>query len=105
MDKLDYTITIIGPGWTKCRTCLGAPSDVQMSGFALCHGASMATRYFPSRKGWLLYDLRTARTTAGGGTGNWRKLVGHTRLKRTYPTEEAAVMHAMTILSREAAIT
>lgn len=54
-------------------------------------------RYMPSRKGWIITDIRKAfrRQPAESPRYFW---VGHARLQRTYPSEDAAVMMALHLL-------
>jgi hypothetical protein len=54
-------------------------------------------RYWPSRKGWRVLDARHAVPVMVSGCRRW---FGHRFFPGVYPTQEAAVMHALAILGR-----
>lgn len=58
----------------------------------------LAIRYYPSRKGWMIIDLRNAhkKPLMSGHRGYW---TGTRRSPKAYPNEDAAVMKAMYILN------
>jgi len=91
-----YTITAIGPNRTFACKVAGAPNDSRIANFAEAKHCPLATRYFPSKKGWVLFDLRTAVKVNMGVRGRnvavWKGIKRHPKL---FTTEDAAVMWAM----------
>ena len=89
-------IAITRGGVTKSKTHVVAPSDTYVVEFALRHKARYVTRYFPSKRGWVLFDV----TNAVGFAPPSAKYVsynGVVRGERIYPTEDAVVMHAIAL--------
>lgn len=78
-----------------------APQTRTIVNFVLRHKARFGTRYFPSKKGWMLYDCRLALKSVNVGTYGrvFEDFIGWTRFDRIYPTEDAAVMHAIALSS------
>lgn len=100
---------IIGIGLNRVvesRSYPKAPSDALVIGWAHRRKLDFAARYFPSRKGWMLFDLRKAQPIQKyGGAGRvFDVWVGQERLMRVYATEDGAVMHAMAILGGQIAV-
>lgn len=78
----------------------GAPDDNWMLKGAAMLKASFAIRYMPSKKGWTVLDTRRAQNFTAPGQ-NYSRWVGHVRLPRAYPNEDAAIMLAIHLLSAE----
>lgn len=78
----------------------GAPPDSRLCAWGQPRGCGFVVRYMPSRKGWIVLDIRSVRARQFGthGQTGW---FGHVRLERVYPNEDAAIMHAMTILGQQ----
>ena len=59
-------------------------------------------RYFPSKKGWRVLDIRNATCVRmnihGAAIDGWR---GQIRGKKYYPNEDAAVMVALHMLGQQ----
>lgn len=92
-----YKIIAIGPGHTIERTRQGAPNDSWIVGWAMLKKKQFVTRYYPSRKGWLVIDCRRAIEVTAAG--RYKHIVGHNRINdRVFPHENAAVMFAMSLL-------
>ncbi len=72
----------------------GAPTESFMCEWGKGRRAEFVIRYFPSRKGWRILDLRTASSWQMPGVRRpaWR---GQKRDPKFYPTEDAAVMVAL----------
>lgn len=85
------------------RTYYGAPNDAAICRWLLLgehnvHGRfSLAVRYMPMRKGWVILDLRTAQRMRGKPEA-W---VGINKGSRVYPNESAAVMIAIFHLNQQ----
>lgn len=87
------------------RTFAGAPSDARLATWARSSRPplDMITRYFPRKKGWVVFDMRGAVSVAVTGYGStYFKWIGITRHPTLFPTEAAAVMAMMHILQRAA---
>lgn len=84
-------------GRVTTRAFKGKPSESAMFAWAKEHGCSFVSRYYPSRKGWRLIDLREAQNfnVPGQKYSIWK---GFVRGDRYYPTEDGAIMHAIAIL-------
>lgn len=92
-----YKIVAIGAGRTIERKRTGAPNDAWMVQWAMLKKMQFVTRYWPSRKGWMVIDCRKAIKV--GWRGNFTQIVGHSRMNdRVFPHENAAVMFAMSLL-------
>jgi hypothetical protein len=78
----------------------GAPSDARLASW--CRQRSqpydVVVRYFPSRKGWLVLDMRNVSVRIGPNPGSPVYWHGIQRSTRVYATESAAVMKAMYML-------
>lgn len=77
----------------------GAPSDALLCDWGKSRGCSFVVRYFPTKKGWTALDIRNARQSTPIPPNNYVIWRGQVRLPRIYPSEDAAVMHAMAILN------
>lgn len=87
-----YEIIFMGGIPETRRSKKGAPSDTWLCATGARLKAQFAIRYFPSRKGWMVLDLRRARKVQTVSRRNfWR---GQERLQKVCPTEDAAVMLA-----------
>lgn len=81
------------------RTFNGAPSEAKLA--SVFRGGvekyDLAIRYYPSRKGWVIIDLRNATIKElQSGRQYWTNT---RRSSKTYPNESAAVMKAIYILN------
>lgn len=81
------------------RTFKGAPPDSRLAQ-AFRGGTNrydLAVRYFPSRKGWMIIDMRNAfYKYTRSDLPYW---TGTKRSKRVYPSESAAVVKAIYMLN------
>lgn len=81
------------------RTFSSAPSEAVLAR-AFRSGPNrydLAIRYYPSRKGWMIVDLRNAHTKQlQSGRQYW---TGTRRSSKAYPNEAAAIMKAIYILN------
>lgn len=80
-------------------TVRGAPPDSRLCAWGQPRGCGFVVRYMPSRKGWVILDIRNA--TSVPVQGSITAWYGQHKLLRTYPNEDAAIMHAMTILGQQ----
>jgi len=95
--------TIIGipradPLKVRSRTIAGAPRDTILLSWALRHKLAFVIRYFPSKKGWGIYDTRQVcplPSKIGAFGQAYAQYGGWKRLPRTYASEDAAVMKAI----------
>lgn len=56
-----YTIAIVlRSGEARLRGCDKAPADATLIKWAVNLKAGFVTRFYPSKKGWLLIDVRNA---------------------------------------------
>lgn len=85
-----------GGGGVIERTVTGAPSESKLVGWAAEKGCGAAIRYYPSKRGWGLYDVRRALPVMMGRAKVWRNFQRSTRY---WPTEDAAVMAAVHMLA------
>lgn len=92
-----YTCIGIRGHRTKRWTCGGAPTEAQLIGRGSKNGCDAVIRYFPSKKGWRILDIRKARAVQhpSGRTTFW---TGQVRGTTYYPNEDAAVMAAIHLL-------
>jgi hypothetical protein len=89
----EYTVVGIYPGGTKEHKMLGAPNVGRLCDFAATRKCGFVTRFYPSKKGWRVLDVRNAaRVQVPSGRTFWQGEVHHTRV---FPTVDAAVMWAM----------
>lgn len=73
----------------------GAPPENWLCAFGKSKGAAFVARYFPSKKGWRLLDIRGAVAVTINGKQRVNVYRGQVRGTKYYPTEDAAVMVAM----------
>ncbi len=104
VSKVIYRVTAIrAGGGTITREFKGAPSEIKMFPWAVAtHNAAFVVRYYPTKKGWIIHDFRRANPIVkSDGIGrNYPELVGVVRSKKTYATEDAAVMVAIHLLNQ-----
>lgn len=100
--KPAYEVTALrafGSPASMTRTFRGAPSDTKVAAYfrGKTTPFDLAVRYYPSRKGWMIIDMRHAVlvTTPTGDGPFWRGLDRHPKV---YPSEEAAIMKAIHML-------
>ena len=73
----------------------------QMANFALRRDATCAIRFWPSKKGWRVLDLRNAQAlTKSFGQRNYDTVVGARFLPTIFPSEDSAVMAARHLVTR-----
>lgn len=104
--KPAYDVTALrasGSPTSVTRKFRGAPSDARIAQYfraTLAVGKyDLAVRYYPSKKGWMITDLRRAtcdRYTAKNSGPFWQGMV---RYPKVYPSEEAAIMKAIHMLA------
>lgn len=71
----------------------GAPTEQWMVRWGKRRRVAAVIRFYPSRKGWRVLDIRNAIEIEFKGKGRFWKGQGHST--RYYPNEDAAVMAAM----------
>lgn len=89
-----YPIAIIAVDRpVRYRGSQTAPDDGVLIKWATALNGAFVTRFYPSKKGWLLIDVRNARHITFGANrrGKW---VGHVRSTTPLPSMEAAIMTA-----------
>jgi hypothetical protein len=69
----------------------GAPTEAWMIGWAKDRNCQAVVRYYPSRKGWRLLDVRNARKIDAPGQryAMWK---GQVRQPQFWPNVDAAIM-------------
>lgn len=76
------------------KSVRGAPADGYIAKWCKFRKLAFVTRYFPSLKGWVMWDTRKLdiipHTSKQGN--DYPKIVGLVRLKTLYPSEDAVVM-------------
>lgn len=87
-----YEIIFMGGIPETRRSKKGAPSDAWICETGARLKAQFAARYFPSRRGWIVFDLRKARKIRTAS--RYDLWVGHDRLQTVCPNEDAAAMLA-----------
>jgi hypothetical protein len=92
-----YKIIAVRPHGVFEKKTRGAPSESSMIAWALNRRAAAVIRYFPSKRGWRIIDLR--KTIAMPMSNAFGRPItayrGHVRGTKYYATEDAAVMVAM----------
>lgn len=92
-----YKIIAIRPHGTFERKVKGAPSESSVIAWARNRSAPFVTRYYPSKRGWRLIDLRNVIEVPvyiGKGRQSMQ-YKGFIRGDKYYETEDQAVMVAM----------
>jgi hypothetical protein len=95
MTAATYKVLLVKPGGViKEHSHVGAPPESTLLRWGTSLKAGFVIRYFPSKRGWRLLDVRTAQffSSADRRQGRW---VGHVRGQKYYETEDAAVMVAI----------
>lgn len=92
-----YKIIGVGPARVIERKKNGAPAEGWLCEFGKKNSVPMVIRYYPSRKGWRILDLRRAQCFGVNGRAFniWK---GQVRGQRYWPTEDAAIAVAMHVL-------
>lgn len=85
-------IGVVTPTRIIERERIGAPSQTWMCSWGTERMVRFVVRYYPSRKGWRVIDIRNARCARVGSNKVW---VGVTSPGKVYPTEASAVMFAI----------
>lgn len=99
--KPDYKLIGISSGkWQYSKRGFDkAPQTHQMITWGRRVRAWFVVRYYPSRKGWMATDIREVFEREMLVHGRKLKVwAGEKRGKRVYPTEDAAIMHLMTVM-------
>lgn len=88
-----YPIAIIAAGRpVRYRGSQTAPGDGVLIKWATALNGAFVTRFYPSKKGWLIIDVRNAQFfQMPNGFGKWQ---GHVRSTTPLPSMEAAIMVA-----------
>lgn len=89
-------IAIRADGTTAAWKHRGAPGDDVLCTFGHRKKAQVVARYFPSRKGWLLLDIRNIVPVQMAGRNVWRN---HARVPKVFATVDGAIMYAIAKLS------
>lgn len=87
-----YRIVGVASGYCREWTCTKAPSDALLCTYGRRTNVDFMIRYFPSKKGWVVLDIRKA-LPLGAGSHQWWS--GQVRWEKVFPSEDAAVMVAM----------
>lgn len=99
----DYKVIAVLPGGGVIeKRKRGAPPENWMIDFGRARRAAFVIRYFPSKKGWRVLDIRKVLAVPVPGGAGGRPLTiytGQGRGTRYYPNEDAAVMVAIHALS------
>ena len=93
--NLPYRMVAVAPNATFTRNVQNAPTPAQIATFAEIRSAHFVVRYYPSKKGWMVTDVRQRREInlrQGRTVWDTRSLVRHPKV---FPSEDAAVMWAM----------
>lgn len=77
-----------------------APSDKLLVEWGLKYQCCYVARYYPSKKGWVWSDIRGARRIPPGPHAKSGFWIGVARGSHIHPTEDAAVMHLLAVLSK-----
>jgi len=83
-------------GTTKVWRTAKAPKTEWMLERGKNNAALFVVRYWPSKKGWRVLDMREAQSFQMPGL-SYAKWVGHRHLETIFPSEDAAVMAAITL--------
>lgn len=89
-----YKIVGVAPNRVWEGRMTGSPSDYRLCAWGKQSNVQFVIRFFPTRKGWGVLDIRRAfpRALASKKITIWR---GHQRHDTYFPNEDAAVMWAM----------
>ena len=91
-----YELHFVRQGGVVSGHTLGAPNDAYLCRRGKTAHAAFAIRYFPSKKGWVVLDIRQAVEVSLIAQNHPIKTFrGHVRLPKLYPTADAAIMVAM----------
>jgi len=91
-----YDLHFVKHGGVISGKTMGAPGDAYLCRRGKTAGAAFAIRYFPSKRGWLVLDIRAAVEVSMNVQGRpITTYKGHKRLPKLYPNEDAAIMVAM----------
>lgn len=75
----------------------GSPPESYMLGLADRRKYVAVIRYFPSKKGWVVWDTRRLQAFKQRTFTRWS---GFTRLDRRFPNEDSAIMAAKHLFTR-----
>lgn len=91
-----YKIIAVRPHGTFEKKTRGAPTESSIIAWARNRNAPFVIRYYPSRKGWRILDLRkVVEGVMSRGNRSIAIYKGQLRGTKYYETEDAAVMVAM----------
>ncbi len=82
-------------------TFKGSPKDSWVLERGKKYGAKFAIRFWPSKKGWRLCDMRLAQNFVGGQRNSFSKWINYEWSKLIYPNEDAAVMHGLALCNQQ----
>ena len=82
-----------------------APNDMQLFEWGHKRACAVVIRFWPSKKGWMPLDIREAAIIVGARYGRQSGAM-YTRLVRghrgrVFPSEDAAVMYALSMLQTQ----
>jgi hypothetical protein len=95
---LIYKIVGVSHGKEARQQRGGAPTESWMIEWGRGRGVDFVIRYFPSRKGWRVLDIRNAKPIDLGGSWKTRRVKayrGQARGMRYWGSEDAAIMAAL----------
>ena len=87
-----YEVIFVGCTPERRYRFMSAPTAEKLCDIGARLKAQFAVRYFPSRKGWMVLDIRRARRV--NTAGRYDFWVNYEWLQKVCPTEDAAVMLA-----------
>lgn len=95
-----YKIIYVARGQTTQNFHDGAPPENYLCSSGARRKAAAVIRFFPSRKGWVVLDIREA-VTVGINVPGRGPLITYKGQRRSkpFPNEDAAVMYAMALLT------
>lgn len=94
-----YPVAFVCKGGRLARTRFKrSPRDAWVLERGKSHSAMYAIRFWPSKKGWRLCEMRNAQSFLISGK-RYSKWHNFSWSDRVYPSEDAAVMHALAILN------
>jgi len=93
--NIPYRMVAIAQDKVFSRNVQNAPTPAQIATFADLRHAQFVTRFYPTKGGWLVTDVRKRRRQAFfSGKTVWDVRSLH-RFDKVFPSEDAAVMWAM----------
>lgn len=90
-----YKLIGVAPSRTTSTQHRNAPTNHQMAAYADRNGLHFVIRYYPTRKGWMVLDVRNRRRMDLHNRKSVWVSKSLARHPRVFPSEDAAVMWAM----------